>query len=150
MARRCGRIEFEVVLSRDVVVDGTGPLVAMQYLVGAQYFDRGQGGALGDPSMGVAPFVAQFRTSYGFAAPDTYTRHFAAIVTSDVREVLLDGQEVSAWSPIPGSAFQVARVAIESGAHTLDAPHGAGLTLYGLAPYTSYLLPGGLDVEPLR
>jgi hypothetical protein len=141
---------FETILTRDVVIDGQGPLLATQYLVGAEYFDRGQGHALGDPSMGLVPFVAQFRRAYRFAAPDTYTSNLAAIVAPAGADVRLDGEPITTWSPIEDSAFAVARVPIAAGAHRLDAPTGAGLTLYGLAPYTSYLLPGGLDVETLR
>jgi hypothetical protein len=141
---------FEMVTTDDLMVQADGPILVSQYLVGAQYFARDPSGALGDPSMGLAPFVEQFRTAYGFTVPETYSENFAAIVGPMRGEVLLDGEPIDSWEPIAGSDYRVARVPIASGAHTLDAAEGAGLTLYGLAPYTSYLLPGGLDVERLR
>lgn len=141
---------FEMVATRDLLVEGTDRILVSQYLVGAQFFDRGLDGSLGDPSMGIVPFVEQYRSSYGFAVPDTYTTNTAMIVTPDTSEVRLDGVAVVDWESVGGTPYHVARVPIASGSHVLDAPAGAGLTLFGLAPFTSYLLPGGLDVELLE
>ena len=137
---------FELTTTADLIVEGSGPILVTEYMVGAARFDRG--GGRGDPSMGTAPFVAQFRTRYDFAVPSTYTDDFAAIVAFEGDDVRMDGRPIDAWEALP--PFVVARVRMSPGTHRLEASRGAGLTLYGVAPFTSYLLPGGLDVEPLR
>jgi hypothetical protein len=145
---------FELVTHDDLAIEATRPILVTQYLVGAAFYDRdgghAGGGALGDPSMGIVAPVAQYRRDYVFVIPSTYVESFAAIVVKDGDDALLDGQPIEGLTPLEGTGFLVARVPMLGGSHTLVSTHGAGLTIYGLAPYTSYLLPGGLDVELLR
>ena len=145
---------FEIVTADDVLVEGTHPLLVTQYLVGALYFDRAIPGrdasTVGDPAMGLATPVEQLRTSYAFVVPSSFDRNTAAIVAHAGDEVRLDGAPVEAWDAVASSPWRVARVPIEGGPHVLSSTRGAGLTLYGVAPFTSYLLPGGLDVEALQ
>ncbi|HEY8432877.1 MAG TPA: IgGFc-binding protein, partial [Sandaracinaceae bacterium] len=145
---------FEVLTEEDALVEGTGPLLVTQYLVGALYFDRAiprrDATTVGDPSMGVATSLEQLRTSYAFVVPSTFDRNTAAIVAHADDEVRLDGSPIASWDAVGSSPWRVARVPIAGGAHVLTSRSGAGLSLYGVAPFTSYLLPGGLDVETLQ
>jgi hypothetical protein len=143
---------FEFVTSEDVQIDATAPILVSQYLVSAAYFDRAPPGrppgSVGDPSMGIASPVEQFRASYAFAVPESFDRNYAAIVAHRGDEVRLDGIPIETWSAL--GEFAIARVPLFGGAHLLESSLGTSLTLYGVAPYTSYLLPGGLDVELLQ
>ena len=65
--------------------------------------------------------------------------------------VMLDGQ------PIPQASFKsigpdfiAARVSIKAGTHTIESGKPFGIETYGLAPYTSYMYPGGLDVKQIN
>lgn len=137
---------FELLTTEDLVVSGSGPLLVTEYMVGATLFDLGS--QRGDPSMGTAPFVEQFRARYDFAVPSTYTDDFIAVVAPAEGEVVLDGVALQGFQHL--ADYRFLRLRVMPGTHRLDASQGAGLTLYGVAPFTSYLLPGGLDVEPLR
>ena len=53
---------------------------------------------------------------------------------------------------IEGTQYQVASVRLlAAGAHEVHSQLGAGIGLqvYGFGDYTSYMLPGGLDLRPL-
>jgi hypothetical protein len=66
--------------------------------------------------------------------------------------VTLDGKIITTFKPVGQSRFSVSTVELmRSGAHVLRGEIGGGLgvMLYGLAPFTSYMLPGGLDLRPI-
>jgi len=44
----------------------------------------------------------------------------------------------------------VARVPVLAGQHSLSGAKGFGIVVYGFAPYTSYMYPGGLDLRPIN
>lgn len=137
----------EVLAEEPVFVAGSGRLLAAQYLLG-------QGAHLrhGDPSLSVAVPVDQYRTTYNFVTPSTYTANFVDIVALTGDSALLDGVPVEGFVPVGSSGFSVATVPIvQPGAHALSggAASGLGLVLYGVGAYTSYMLPGGLDLTTL-
>jgi hypothetical protein len=45
--------------------------------------------------------------------------------------------------------FNVLTLPVTAGAHRLrsGAGQGVGIKVYGIAPYTSYMYPGGLDLQ---
>ena len=61
--------------------------------------------------------------------------------------VYLDGVLIEDWEWLSELAYQVARLEVEAGSHHVQSVGdlGFGITSYGYAPYTSYLLPGGMN-----
>lgn len=61
--------------------------------------------------------------------------------------VRIDGALASLTRALPG--VDAAWIEIPPGAHHIDADAPIGVLLGGVAPYTSYLMAGGLDVAPI-
>jgi len=148
--------EFEA--NGNFVLTGTQPFLVTQYMVG-------QGAALpecnwpadpsnspqcmGDPAQVTEIPVDQFRRAYDFLVPDTYARNFINVVVPDGARVRMDGVAFSgAIEPI-ASGFQLISAQIPAGRHHIEAVDESeriGIKIYGVAPYTSYAYPGGLDL----
>lgn len=138
--------EFSV--RQPVFVSASKRLMIAQFLLGQGEQDR----VAGDPSLSLAVPVDQYRTSYDFVSPGTYAQNLVDIVATEGDVVTLDGKVVSGFAPVGDSAFRVASVELrEAGAHALrsSSAAGVGMVLYGYGDYTSYMLPGGLDLAPL-
>ena len=143
------RGEFaEIVMSVPMRVTGTAPLLAARFFVGQDYSGRGTSGgaASGDPSMGLLVPDAQWRDEYVFLAPDTYTSTFVDIIAPEIARVELDAQVVGGFRAAAGTGLSIARVALRPGVHRITSNFNVGVQVYGYAPYTSYLVPGGLDL----
>ena len=143
------RGEFtEIVMSVPTRVTGTAPLLAARFFVGQDYRGRGSSGgaASGDPSMGLLVPDEQWRSEYVFLAPATFTSTFVDIIAPAVARVELDAQVVGGFRAAAGTGFSIARVALRPGVHRITSTFAVGVQVYGYAPYTSYLVPGGLDL----
>jgi hypothetical protein len=139
------RIEFES--DQDFrVSSGDKQIYVTQTLMGQDYFTDSDSG---DPAMGSGVPVFQSRSIYTFLTPDTYTYNFVNIVAPSGAAVTLDGAAVTAWTPIGSSGYSVARLPLVPGSHLAEGEgeEGFGIMAYGYAPYTSYLFPGGMNVE---
>ena len=137
----------ELSVDQAVYVTGSGRLLAAQYLIGQGAFLN-----VGDPSLSIAPPVDQYRSTYDFVTPATYSINYADVVTGTGDVVVLDGKRIEGFTPVGASGLAVATVTLERpGAHVITggASRGIGLLLYGFGSYTSYMLPGGLDLTPL-
>jgi hypothetical protein len=109
---------------------------------------------VGDPSMSLAVSTSQYRSSYLFHAPTSYASSYVNITAPVGAGVLLDGQ------PVPGESFVVAGstgfavsrrpLASAAGAHTATSALPFGITVYGYGEYTSYWVPGGLNLDVLH
>jgi len=130
--------------SRHFVVRGTGPLLPVQFMSGQGYDRR----LAGDPAMVMEVPVEQYRTSYDFTVPSTYVSNFINVVTTAGGALEMDGQALRGSSSDVGG-FTVYTLPIAPGDHHLQSPsgQGIGLKVYGVAPYTSYMYPGGLDLR---
>jgi hypothetical protein len=104
---------------------------------------------VGDPSLSLAIPTDQFRTSYSFLAPTSYTRNMVNVTAPAGTTVMLDGAPVSGFDPVGGTGYGVARVMIPGGAHTITGSAEFGIVVYGFGSYTSYMYPGGLDLEAI-
>ena len=51
------------------------------------------------------------------------------------------------FDAVEGTELQSAQVPIEGGQHTLESPMPFGVTVYGYAKYTSYMVAGGFDLN---
>lgn len=138
----------------DFVVKGTGPLLVSQWMVSADSALPGSAGSsdsIGDPSLSLGIPSAQYRSDYVFLAPDSYTYNFVNVVYQDGTDVQIDGKPLSGPAPkkIGSSGWTVARVKVAGGTHTAKGAKPFGIVVYGYGLYTSYMVPGGLDLNAL-
>lgn len=141
-------IEFESTVS--FRVSGTDAFSVAQYLVGQNYEGiEAVGTSVGDPSLSLAIPTEQFRTSYSFLAPSTFTQSYVNVTAPMGATVTLDGSPVTGFNPVGGTGFGVARVMIPGGSHNITGSAEFGIVVYGFGEYTSYMYPGGLDLEAI-
>ena len=136
-------VEFTSVL--DFVVEGTGRFYATQTLLGQDEI----GTSAGDPAMGSGIPWTQVRADYDFLTPETYTSNWVNVVAQSGSSITLDGSPVGGWQAIDSTGYDVARVQVQPGSHHAASTDNSrfGITIYGYASYTSYLLPGGMNFE---
>ena len=137
-----GWVEFTT--DQDFVIQGTGPLLATQFLLGQEVL----GTSIGDPAMGTGIPWSQGRQVYDFLTPTTFTSHWVNLVAPAGASIVLDGSTVGGWTPIGGSGLSGARVSLGAGSHHAESTDGSSFTVttYGYASWTSYLFPGGLNL----
>jgi hypothetical protein len=144
-----GRGEMiELTITESVHVEGSGALLAGQYLVGQG--TTANPALTSDPGFAVSYPSEQFRTEYAFYAPERLARHFAGIAAPLEAIVRLDGRELEAGTPIGASGWQELRVEIDSGVHHLSSTLPVGLVGYGADDATSYLYPAGADLSVIN
>ncbi|MBU1242175.1 IgGFc-binding protein [Myxococcota bacterium] len=140
-------------------VNATGPIMIGKFTVGQNYwtesFDE-----MGDPAFGLVVPVEQYRSDYTFSTPPSITVNYVNVIAeipADTMDyITLDGQAITAeqYTPIGSTGYGVAQFDVTStgtnGSHYIVAPNTTikfGIEVYGFAQYTSYLYPGGLDLE---
>jgi hypothetical protein len=143
-------VEFEA--TQSFRASGTDSISVAQFLVGQDYAGIGTAGTAGngDPSQSLAIPTEQYRTSYTFLAPSTYSISFVAVSAPSGVEVSLDGAPISGFSPVGGTGFGVANVSITGGVHSISSASPFGIVVYGFGSYTSYMYPGGLDLQRIN
>jgi hypothetical protein len=138
-------LEFESGV--DFTVRGTGPILVAQFMEGQRTTPDEE---VGDPAMVLEVPERQYRRDYSFVIPATYTSNYVQITAHADATILLDRNPLtSTRSQITGSPWTVLRQRITPGSHTLVTtdPAGVGLKVVGVALYTSYMYPGGLDLS---
>lgn len=162
-----GRGAFcEFSTSDNFVVTGERPILVTQFMVGLGEApicatipgmlppDRDE--CVGDPAMVTEVPVEQFRNRYDLLIPSTYRLNYVNVTTPVGAEVTLDGDALDAAhvrGPFPvGAELEVRVVQVSAGAHTMATRDGRpfGAKVYGVAAYTSYMYPGGLDLRPIN
>src|SRR5205814_8898924 len=106
-------------------------------------------GGQGDPEMAFESPVEQWRTRYRFVTPVTYVSSFVNIVAPRGSHIQLDGGTLAgARAVFPSHDVYRVDLSASPGAHQVLSLEGVpfGLKVYGFAPYTSYMYPGGLDL----
>jgi hypothetical protein len=123
-----------------------------QFLVGQDYAGSGSSGAegQGDPAMSLAIPSEQFRTDYTFLAPSSYPTSYVAVTAANGSTVTLDGTPVSGFAPVGSTGFGTTNVMIPPGRHSITGSQPFGIVVYGYGSYTSYMYPGGLDLEAIN
>lgn len=135
--------EFEAV--PDFQVQGTAPLLIAQFMVG-----QGRFNGVGDPAMVLEVPTQQFRSDYVFNVPGSYTQNFLTVTYNTMGGVpQLDGRPVTAGVAVAGTPYSVTRQAITPGSHRMNGGAAFGIKVTGTASYTSYMYPGGLDLNQL-
>lgn len=142
----------DVAVTADVHVTADHPVMVAQYMVGSSVVEEftPQGDAQGDPSESLAVPTSRFRRNYQFFVSQTYATSFVNIVAPTGATVTLDGVALPAsdFTAVGGAAFGVAHHHLDSihEVHQLTSDQPVGITVYGYAPYTSFMYPGGLDL----
>jgi len=149
-------VEFMPTPNTHFEVLSTGPILIGKFTVGQNY----AGNPTGDPAFGLVVPAEQYRSDYNFTTPPSMTNNFVNIIaqlpTDSTDYIVLDGTPItiSDYIPIGSTGYGVAQVDVTAtgtgGAHRIAAPNATirfGIEVYGYAAYTSYLYPGGLDLE---
>jgi hypothetical protein len=132
--------------NRHFRVQGSGAFLVTQFMIGQGPAMGGTGS--GDPAMVLEVPVQQYRDRYDFFVPSTYPQNFLNVVVPQGVELTLDDQPLRGSMEALGG-FNILTLPIMSGAHRLRSGvgQGIGIKVYGIAPYTSYMYPGGLDLQ---
>ena len=149
-------IEFMPAPNTHFEVFSTGPIMIGKFTTGQDY----AGNPVGDPAFGLVVPVEQYRSEYNFTTPPSMTNNYVNVIaqlpTDSTDYIVLDGTAltISDYIPIGSTGYGVAQVDVTNmgsgGAHRISAPNSSirfGIEVYGFASYTSYLYPGGLDLE---
>lgn len=115
----------------------------------------------GDPDMLLFPPYQQYRESYVFLTPSTFSADYVVISAPVGAQVLLDGRDVNAdeFDPscsyelageLEGVSYQAITCRVEDGAHTVDATMPVGIMVYGYYSVGSYGYVGGSDLEQIN
>lgn len=139
---------YEFQANENFHIVATEPLLIGQFIVGSTF--GGSTTDVGDPSLCFIVPVDQYRSSYLFITPDTYTTSYVSVTASTGDEVSLDGVPIATWTSVGTSSFSTSDMEVEPGAHTISSDHTFGIIVYGFAPYTSYAYPGGLDLNMIN
>jgi hypothetical protein len=128
----------------------TRPVLVAQFMEGQGTPVPGARVGAGDPAMVYEVPTQQFRDRYDLLVPDTYTSNFLGVVVPHGASALLDGDALTPARTILG-AWDLLSVPVAPGAHRLLTAEGVplGVKVYGTARYTSYMYPGGLDLQLL-
>ncbi len=107
---------------------------------------------LGDPSESPAIPLQQYRSSYSFLAPKTYTQNWIDVISANGNTITLDGTPIptNTFVPVGGQPFSTAHVLLPANGpegHEIKGVYPFGLVVYGYGSRTSYMYPGGLDLR---
>jgi hypothetical protein len=143
-------VEFEV--KDDFRLVASSAVLVAQFLLGQDYNGRRTTSSFlkGDPSMSLAIPVEQWRKRYPFLIPETFSDNYVNVIARAHQLVLLDDRVVSGFVPIKGTKNVIARVPLQGGRHFAESAQPFGIVLYGYAPFTSYMMPGGLDLTAIN
>jgi hypothetical protein len=102
--------------------------------------------------MSLAIPTEQFRTEYTFLAPASYDVSFVNVTAPSGQDVSFDGASIppGEWTDVGATGMRVARFEVAAGPHTMTSGAGFGVVVYGFGAYTSYMYPGGLDLEEIN
>jgi hypothetical protein len=133
----------------DYVISANHKILVAQYMTG-----QNAGGNTGDPAMTLAVATDQYRDTYLFHAPTNYEVNYVNVTAPDGAVVMLDGVQVTGFSPIGTSGYGVARVQLTDGPasdgnHLATGDQPFGVSVYGYGQYTSFWYPGGLDLDTI-
>lgn len=142
------RGEFvELFVGQDFEVKGSGKLTVAQFLLSQDAISPPTSGLLGNPGMAIAVPVEQFREEQTFSIPSGVPYPFLMVISRSGESVALDGSSLTQPAKqVAGSEFEVRRVPVAPGHHSLKSSTPFGVMLQGYAPYASYLTAGGMGL----
>jgi hypothetical protein len=135
-------------------VTSNNPVFVGQYMMSEQNFTPND--TAGDPSLSLAVATSQFRDNYQFVAPANYQQNWVNVIAPSGASITVDGVVVPAntYTPIGNSGYGVAKVSLcannscqNNGVHLASGNKQFGIEVYGYGSYTSYMYPGGLNLQ---
>jgi hypothetical protein len=136
----------------DFVVTADKPILVMQYMSSSQTTNA-PANLAGDPFMTQAVPVEQFLDSYLVLVPTAWTYDYVILTKPVGATVTIDNLQVPQASfvtindGINPPQWEVARVALADGVHTMTGSAPFGVVILGLDAYDSYAYPGGLNQQ---
>ncbi|HFE45946.1 MAG TPA: hypothetical protein ENJ18_10730 [Nannocystis exedens] len=119
-----------------------------QYMVG-----QSAGFGTSDPAMLMSVATDQYRKTYLFHAPPTWSANYVDIIAPEGSALKVDDQDVIApLKPIGNSGYGYVHVKLSNqgdGTHNVTADKEIGISVYGVLNYGSYWYAGGLDLMPI-
>ena len=151
----------EFYAQRSFVLRSDAPVSLEQILVSQGWVDDWKPDHGGDPSMILFPPYEQYRQSYVFLTPSTFSADYVVVSAPIGTMVLLDGGDIRGdefmilctYEPageIDGVAYDAITCPVEDGAHTIDASEPVGIMVYGYYSVGSYGYAGGSDLERIN
>ncbi len=139
----------------------SAPVSIEQIMVSQEWVADWRPGHGGDPSMVLYPPYQQYRESYVFLTPSTFSADYVVVSAPLGTQVLLDGRNINGdeFDPlctyemagdIDGVVYQAITCPVEAGAHTVDASMPVGIMVYGYYNVGSYGYAGGSDLERIN
>jgi hypothetical protein len=146
---------------RSFVMRADAPVSIEQILVSQGWVEDWRPGHGGDPSMILYPPFQQYRESYVFLTPSTFSANYVVISAPIGTTVNLDEGDVRGdefrslctYEPageIDGVSFEAVTCPVDAGAHTIDASSPVGIMIYGYYNVGSYGYAGGSDLERIN
>jgi hypothetical protein len=143
-------------VDKSFAIVANGRIAVVEYLLG-EYSTLGPDAGdpnpdLGDPSEATAIPLQEYRSTYSFLAPNTYSENWVDVITPTGNAITLDGVLIPAQSftQVGGQPFSAAHVQLPTNGpegHDIKAQSPFGLFVYGYGSRTSYMYPGGLDLR---
>ena len=118
------------------------PIAVVNYMTGSE----NPGAGIGDPAMVQISPIEQFLPRYVVLVPGTWINDVAVIARPTGAPITLDGAPIDEglFIPVVDSGYEVARVPIADGIHTLDGGTAAfSVIIVGYDTFDSYAYLGG-------
>lgn len=144
----------EIAVNQDFEVIGDQPFGVSSFMIGSANLDpfTMPPEQKGDPSQTSVVPVEQYRKNYVFLAPDDYDFALVDVVSKSATKVTLDGEVIEGgWNAI-GKELGIRRIRLgkgKDGAHSLVASDAVGVQVIGYGSYTSYMMPGGMNLTAI-
>lgn len=105
-----------------------------------------------DPAMVLEVPTDQYRSNYNFLIPNTYQQNYINVTAPRGAMITLDGNMLMGTTMNVGANLVMYTINVAPGQHTIRSMTDVerfGLKIYGVASFTSYAFPGGLDLAPI-
>ena len=119
-----------------------------QYMVG-----QSAGFGTSDPAMLMSVASDQYRKTYLFHAPPTWSANYVDIIAPEGTALKVDDMDVNApLKPIGDTGYGYVHVKLSNagdGTHNVESDQEIGISVYGVLNFGSYWYAGGLDLMPI-
>jgi hypothetical protein len=141
--------ELVVPAGTNLVFDGNGPFMPVQYVSG----HHDSANDMGSPAMIQGVPTDRFLDRYVFMTPIGYQQHFAQVIrAAGGADVLIDGTPVAGWETL--GAWDIANMLVTEGTHEVSSTDEFGLSQFGYSPQdpttensAGYAYVVGMDLE---
>jgi hypothetical protein len=151
----------EMYSSDGFVMRASEPVSIEQILVSQGWVADWRPGHGGDPSMILFPPYEQYRESYVFLVPDTFSANYVVVAMPEGTNVELDGRDINSdefmalctyeeVGDIDGTLYLSVTCPVDGGTHRIDGSVPVGITVYGYYNVGSYGYAGGSNLTRIN